>query len=104
VQSALRHGKLEYTKARAIARIEDADNRSLLLDSVIEENLSLRDIQERVQSFKRIQSASEDARPTDPMRERQQNLKQLVAKVKGLPPDKQKKFDKLLQQMMERAQ
>jgi ParB family transcriptional regulator, chromosome partitioning protein len=100
IQLALRQGKLEYTKARAIAQIEDAGHRATLLDSAIEEKLSIREIRERVQNFKRIQVVTNVIAPFDPVKERQQSLKQLSAKVKSLSPDKQRKFDKLLQQMM----
>jgi ParB family transcriptional regulator, chromosome partitioning protein len=101
IQLALRQGKLEYTKARAIAQIEDSDHRSNLLDSAIQEKLSIREIRERVQAFKRIQVPPDEVAPPNPVKERQQSLKQLSSKVKTLAPDKQKKFDKLLQQMME---
>ncbi|HEY9641923.1 MAG TPA: ParB/RepB/Spo0J family partition protein [Coleofasciculaceae cyanobacterium] len=101
IQLALRQGKLEYTKARAIAQIEDSDHRLNLLDSAIQEKLSIREIRERVQTFKRIQTVSNRLTLSDPVKERQQSLKHLSSKVKTLTPDKQKKFDKLLQQMME---
>ncbi|HEY9881671.1 MAG TPA: hypothetical protein V6D29_24685 [Leptolyngbyaceae cyanobacterium] len=39
ILEALRQGKLEYTKARAIARIKDEEQRQALLQETIEQNL-----------------------------------------------------------------
>ena len=40
----LRQGKLEYTKARAIAKVKDREQRQLVLNQAIEQNLSLEKI------------------------------------------------------------
>ncbi|MBD2132584.1 ParB/RepB/Spo0J family partition protein [Sphaerospermopsis sp. FACHB-1094] len=52
VLEALRQGKLEYTKARAIAQIKDDGERRELLDKVINENLSLSEIKQLVKELK----------------------------------------------------
>jgi ParB family chromosome partitioning protein len=44
VLEALREGKLEFTKARAIARVKDEEQRSKLLRQAIAKNLSLNEI------------------------------------------------------------
>ena len=44
----LRQGKIEYTKAKAIAKIKDEDARKKLMASAIAESLSLREIKERI--------------------------------------------------------
>ncbi len=44
----LRQGKIEYTKAKAIAKIKDEDARKELMASAIAESLSLREIKERI--------------------------------------------------------
>jgi ParB family transcriptional regulator, chromosome partitioning protein len=49
VLETLRSGKLEYTKARAIARVKDEEQRAELLDKAISENLSLTQIKELIQ-------------------------------------------------------
>ncbi|MEP0888190.1 hypothetical protein NDI53_08145 [Leptolyngbya sp. NM3-A1] len=49
VLDALRTGQLEYTKARAIAKIKEAEQRQQLLEKAITENLSLAQIKEEVQ-------------------------------------------------------
>jgi ParB family chromosome partitioning protein len=52
VLEALREGKLEFTKARAIARIKDGGQRSKLLSQAIVENLSLNQIKARIKALK----------------------------------------------------
>jgi len=49
IQEALQRGAIEYTKARAIAKLKDSEARSFLLQTAIEENLSLTEIQVRIQ-------------------------------------------------------
>lgn len=51
VLEALRQGKLEYTKASAIARVKDEKQRSKLLQVVIDEDLSLSEIKARIQEL-----------------------------------------------------
>jgi ParB family chromosome partitioning protein len=48
VLQVLRQGQLEYTKARAIARIKDEQQRVEVLTEAIAHNLSLSDIRQRV--------------------------------------------------------
>ena len=52
ILQALRQGKLEYTKARAIARIKDEVERNLLLERAIAERLSLNDINQAIAELK----------------------------------------------------
>ncbi len=47
---AVRSGKLAYTKARALARVTDADARHELIDKVVGETLSLPDVKKLVAS------------------------------------------------------
>jgi ParB family chromosome partitioning protein len=48
VLDALRMGQLEYTKARAIAKLKDSDQRQKLLEKAIVEELSLTKIKEEI--------------------------------------------------------
>ncbi len=48
VIEALRQGQIEYTKAQAIARLKDTQARQALLFEAIQENLSLKEILERI--------------------------------------------------------
>ncbi|WP_413166809.1 ParB/RepB/Spo0J family partition protein [Capilliphycus salinus ALCB114379] len=54
ILDVLREGKIEYTKAKAIAKVKDEANRQQLLAEVVENNLSLTQIKERI---KDLQSA-----------------------------------------------
>ncbi|MBS9396151.1 MAG: ParB/RepB/Spo0J family partition protein [Dolichospermum sp. OL03] len=51
VLEILRQGQLEYTKARAIAKVKDEGERRELLDKVINENLSLSEIKQLVKEL-----------------------------------------------------
>ncbi|NJR19835.1 MAG: ParB/RepB/Spo0J family partition protein [Calothrix sp. CSU_2_0] len=51
VLSVLRQGKLEYTKAIAIARVKDEEQRAELLDKAVSENLSLSQVKELIQQL-----------------------------------------------------
>ena len=48
VLSALRGGQIEYTKAKAIARIKDEQQRKNLIEEAVAENLSLVQIKEKI--------------------------------------------------------
>lgn len=52
VLKALREGKIEFTKARVIARMKDEQQRSELLQQAIAEDLSLNDIKARIKELK----------------------------------------------------
>ena len=51
VLEALREGKLEFTKARTIARVKDEEQRSALLKQAIAKNLSLNEIKTAVKEL-----------------------------------------------------
>ncbi|YAF99275.1 MAG: ParB/RepB/Spo0J family partition protein (plasmid) [Nodularia sp. CChRGM 3473] len=51
VLEVLRAGRLEYTKARAIARVKDEDTRKELLEDAITYNLSLSEIKRKIQEI-----------------------------------------------------
>lgn len=52
ILQALREGKIAYTKAQAIATVKNEQQRRGLLDEVIEKELSLAQIKERIYAFK----------------------------------------------------
>jgi ParB family chromosome partitioning protein len=51
VLAALRDGKIEYTKAQAIARVKDEGQRSKLLKQAIAKNLSLNEIKAAIKEL-----------------------------------------------------
>jgi len=62
ILQALREGKIEFTKARAIARVKDEKQRTDLLKQVVTKNLPLSEIKTRIQALK---SDVEEALPED---------------------------------------
>ncbi|MEB3189552.1 MAG: ParB/RepB/Spo0J family partition protein [Snowella sp.] len=52
ILQALRQGKIEYTKAKEIAKLKDLDQRQELLKMVIAEGLSLKDIKAKIKDLK----------------------------------------------------
>lgn len=52
VLTALRQGKLEFTKARAISRVKDDAKRQKLLREAVSKNLSLNEIKAKIQEIK----------------------------------------------------
>jgi ParB family chromosome partitioning protein len=54
VLDALRRGRIAYTKALAIARVKDESQRSELLKTSIQEDLSLSQIRERIKTLRPI--------------------------------------------------
>lgn len=94
ILDALREGKLEYTKARAIAKVKDSDQRDLLLEEAVEESLSLSQIKERIKAVSPSSSNSSEPTVSDRLVSLSRRLK------KGLAdPRKQKKLEKLLQDL-----
>ena len=52
ILEALRQGKIEYTKAKAIAKVKDEEERTALLEAAIEGSLSLSEIKARITALK----------------------------------------------------
>jgi ParB family transcriptional regulator, chromosome partitioning protein len=91
VLEVLRSGKLEYTKARAIARVKDEQQRKMLIESAINEDLSLTQINERIKATKETVPASNS------LKERyKEALPRLQKSQVWDNPKKQKMLEKLL--------
>ena len=60
VLTALRRGKIEFTKARAIARVKDENQRTKLLEKAITEKLSLGEIKGQIKELKPEVEATPD--------------------------------------------
>ena len=94
VLEVLRQGKLEYTKARVIAKIKDEQKRQDLIEEAIAQNLSLTQINERVKSSKEVTA------PKHPLKERYKKALPRLQKSKVWEnPKKQKTLEKLLAQI-----
>lgn len=95
ILDALRQGEIEYTKARAIAQLRDEDERQNLLEKVIQEDLSVREIRNYIKALNPL--------PThDDLLER---VKLAYRKLKQQKiwedPKKRKSLEKLVVQMEE---
>ncbi len=97
VLEALRQGQIEYTKARAIAKIPDEQTRTELLTEAIEYNLSLNEIKQKIKAIQQ-QSKSESPSLKDQVDDTFQRFKK--AKVWD-DPKKKAKVEKLLSQLDE---
>lgn len=97
VLQALRTGRIAYTKAQAIARIKDADSRQTLLGAAIQENLSLAQIKQRIQTARLTEA---DKTGSISLKERLKETSRRLQKAKCWDnPKKQKAIEKLLTQM-----
>ena len=59
ILEALRQGQIEYTKAKAIARIKDEESRKQLLEAAIAKSLSLSKIRELIKDLRPIKQQSD---------------------------------------------
>ena len=92
---ALRQGKIEYTKAKTIARVKDETVRGELLSEAISQSLSLNQIRERVK-------VSQSPSPKEEVLTRLDHTYKQVKKSKKLlleNPKKRKKLESLLAQI-----
>jgi ParB family chromosome partitioning protein len=93
ILNALRSGRIEYTKAKAIAQIKDETERKALLEDAIASSLSLSQIKERVK-------AAQPPTEPPPLAARMATTYQLAKKQKVLDdPKKRKKLESLLSQI-----
>jgi ParB family chromosome partitioning protein len=93
ILEVLHQGKLEYTKARAIAKLKDEQKRQLLLHEVVDQNLSLAQIKERIKEL--TEAVSREPTASDRL-----VLMSKKLKIKKLPDSrKQKRLEKLLQEL-----
>jgi ParB family transcriptional regulator, chromosome partitioning protein len=93
VLSVLRQGKLEYTKAVAIARVKDEEQRTKIIDEAIKGSLSLEQV-------KRLIEGSHLSKPVPTIKSRYTELsKKLRTSRVWDNPKKQKVLEKLLSQI-----
>lgn len=97
---AMREGKLEYSKARALASVKDEGVRADLLRLTLEENLSLNQLREAI--------AKQDTRQTSEPKEKTQRVdvadlkrKLTPSRIEKLSTTKQRELGKLLSRIDE---
>lgn len=93
ILEALQAGRLEYTKAREIAKVKDPDKRQLLLEEAIANSLTLRQVQEQVKLL----------RPThtpEPIKQQLEALGKRVTKSTVLEdPDRKARLEELIEEI-----
>lgn len=108
---AILKGEIEYTKAQAIAKIDDLDRRAEMLEMAIEQHWSLTQIKDQVKSTQispppinlEPKQRSSDGRVPRPEEEPKQRIQSTLKKATSIKvwqdPQKWKKIDKLLAQI-----
>ncbi len=99
IKEALREGRIAYTQARVIARLKEPQERQVLLDTAIAEDLSLNEIKERL---KRLQNAkrSQDEEQPPSLKSRMDKAYTKIKKSKIWDdPKKKRQLEKLLAQL-----
>lgn len=93
----LREGKIEYTKAQAIAKVKNEEKREELLQQVLKENLSLTEIKERIINFNFQENNPSSLNPQKELSNTYQRLKQSQLWKKN--PKKWQKLQTLLKKI-----
>ncbi|MGG6297748.1 ParB/RepB/Spo0J family partition protein [Leptolyngbya sp. AN02str] len=100
ILDALRKGKIEYTKARAIARVKDTKKQEELLDKTISQTLSLAQIKEQISALKAEKKPEDDA---NSLKEQIDDVLRLARLVKRSrvweDPQKRRKLEKVLAEL-----
>ncbi|MFB2880607.1 ParB/RepB/Spo0J family partition protein [Floridanema aerugineum] len=97
VLDELEKGKIEYTKAKAIAKIKDKEIRNELLEAAITENLSLTQIRERIAALK---TGTSEEKPEESLKTQVKTVLTQVNKSKvWTDPKKQKRLQKILAEL-----
>ena len=92
ILQVLREGKLEYTKAKAIAKVKDEKQRAKLLEVTITCNLSLNQIKDKIKEL------SESGETKTSLKERISNTFSRLKTSKAFnDPKKKQKIEKLLE-------
>lgn len=101
ILEVLRQGKLETSKAKAIARVEDKETRKQFLEDAIAYNLSLSEIKRKIQEIESAaQLNSSSQTETASIKERVDDTFQRFKKAKVWDdPKKKVKIEKLLAQL-----
>jgi ParB family chromosome partitioning protein len=95
VLEALRLGRIEYTKAKAVAQVKDEAERKILLEEAISLSLSLSEIRERVK-------ATQPPTELPPLASRIEAISKLVKKQQVWDdPKKRRKLESLLAKIEE---
>jgi ParB family transcriptional regulator, chromosome partitioning protein len=97
IKQALRSGRLAYTKARAIAKLKDSEQRKIILEAAISEDLSLSQIQERI---KNLELKEVEKGETQTLKSRVDTaLRQIKKSTVWGDPKKKRRLEKILAEL-----
>ncbi len=101
ILSAIRQGKIEYTKGIAIARIKDSEFRDELLTEAIADNLSLNEIKQKIARSKNNSSTDYSDLSTDELIQDLRQTYQKFSRNKKIwsEPKNRQKIEALLKQL-----
>ena len=101
ILSAIRQGKIEYTKGITIGRIKDEEFRDRLLEEAIADNLSLNEIKQRIAGFKNNGSTDYSNLSTDELIQDLRQTYQKFSRNKKIWSEQKnrKKIETLLKQL-----
>lgn len=98
IQQVLIKGQLAYTKAIAISRLKNSQQRQELLTEAISQNLSLTEIKEKIKIIKQKEKDNQDSKIT--LKSRMDSVYQKLKKGNvWADNNKRKKIEKLLKQL-----
>ena len=99
IKEALRQGRLSYTKARAIARLKDPQERQKLLEAAITEDLSLNEVKDCIKSLQEAKGSLQEEQPPS-LKSRMDKAYTKIKKSKIWDDSKKKRqLEKLLAQL-----
>lgn len=107
IQEVLAQGKLEYTKANAIARVKDLETRTKLLTQAIEQKWSLSEIRKAIESLlKEVPNRETKENPIKELTAQVSEVNSLLKKNKSILEDKKKlnQIKKTLQNLLDLVQ
>lgn len=99
ILTALQEGKIEYTKAKMIARVKNEADRAKLLEEAIDEDLSLNQIKERIEVLATQEDETSASHPGRALSEAYQKLKK--AQLWKKDPKRWRKAQTLLRKLEE---
>ncbi len=99
ILTALREGRIEYTKAKAIAKLDSEDERSQLLQKAIEEDMSLNQIKEYIDALRRQENVTSFVTPVTILNDTYRGLKK--SQLWKTDPKKWRKAETLLKRLNE---
>lgn len=98
VLNVLRQGKLEYTKAKAIAKLDTKQQRKKLMQQVIDENMSLKKLKERINELQGSDTSKKSNDAAGQLRKRFVSLSQVKSDA-WKDKDRQEEIESILAEL-----